>query len=406
MAGKEDIFVPRDYQTIADGMLDWIAGDLAIPDGVLPTDVVPGSLELGHMEAMGVVMEEYEVRTAQAIIRAIPESCFEAFGFERKAAARATGYVVFTALVLPAKDLVVTAGSLVRADDGTVFLTTSPGVVSAASGISGPIPVQAQEAGPVGNQPAGLITRLVSSIPGVDLVSNPSATVGGAVEETEEARAVRFAAFLRSLARGTADALEYGAESTGLVSAAKVVEPGALVPRPAGVPPAGLVWIFLDDGGSGTALDPRVESTVARIIHGYTDPSGICIPGWKAAGIVVRLLPSARVPVRFRAQVILAPGGEARWTEVQESLSTTLQGILAGVGIGAVVPYGQLSAALRACDPDIQDLVLWTWRSDEVAPVLSAQPLARSVSPVSPGDPFSYGARCVLDPAGPEWVLA
>lgn len=403
---NEDIFIPRDYETITAGMLDWVAGDPNLPEGLLPTDLVPGSLELAHMEAVALSMEEYEVRTAQAVLRAIPEACFRAFGFGLQPAVAATGTVIFSTIAGMEKDLVVPLGTQLRANDGTVFKTLSAGIISASSGVSGQVPIVAQELGPKGNLPPGFITRIAGSIPGVDLVNNPSATVGGSVAESEDARGERFGAFLRSLVRGTVEALEFGAISTGLVSSARAIEPGALIPRPQGVTPAGTVWLFVDDGGDGISLNPNVEATVTRTIFGYRDGSGLRVPGWKAAGVVVRVLPSPKVPVRVHARLSLTPGGGARWQEIQDALNLTLQAVVSTAVIGEAIPYGRLSATLRLADPDIQDLTIWVWRADEDAPDLNLQPLARDISPVIQSDALSYGARCVLDTDGASWVLA
>lgn len=399
-----DPFIPRTYQELTDGQLDWIASDPLIPAGLVPSDLVPGSLELAQAEAPAVLIEELEARVAASILRAIPEAVLEAFDLGIKPATRSLGTVVFSALVLPASDIAIPAGFQLLSVDGVAFRTTAAGILPAAVGISQPIQIEATEPGPAGNVPAEDITRMPTPIYGVDLVVNPSATVGGREEETPDERRDRVAAFLKTLQRGTLAALEFAALSTGLVTAARAFEPCELDPRPAGIPFAGLAWLFLDDGGDGVTLNASVATTIRRVLVGYTTQEGLPVDGWKAAGIRLDLYPCARRAFRVRGTVRLAPGAGARWAAVRTSLDAALAAALSSLRPGAALDYATLAAQLRSADADILAVDLWLWFDGAPEPAADALPSGDGLDPVT-FDPLTNGSRLVLAAAA-SWAIA
>ena len=400
-----DPFVPRDYETITDNMRNWVAGD---PDlDTFPTDFTAGSLERSQLEGVAVQIEELEVRTAQGILNAIPAACFKAFGFDLLPAASAQGAVVFSALTSQQNDIVIPSGTLLLSQSGMRFQTTAIAKITAGALASGNVPISCLVTGPDGNVPAYQITRLATPIYGIDVVTNPSATTGGSNQEDEAARASRFAAYVKTLQRGTLEALEFAAISTGLISSARAVEPFMMDPIPAGVPFAGLVWVFVDDGGDGSSLSSTVATAVKQAIYGYTDANGVRVPGWKAAGTVVKVLPAGKVPIRVAGMVRLSPAAGGRWQAVQDALSSVVTSYFSTLGVGDSVSYQRLSAALQSADSDVLEVDLWAWKSSDAAPSFSVAPTAADISPLDPTVPTTVGARCVLDPgASSLWSLA
>ncbi len=397
-------FVPRDFSSITLDMVNWLAGNPDLADGVLPSDLVPGSLERAHLEAVAVSIEEHEVRTAQALAQAIPQACYAAFGFSLLPPVKARVSVLFTALVPPASDLTVPAGAALISTSGTRFVTLADATIPAVAAVSAAVMAEALEAGPAGNIPAATLTRMVVPVAGVDLVTNPDPAVGGANEETEEARAVRFQAFVSTLVRGTAEALEYAALSTGMVLSAKTVDPCQLTPTPDGVPYAGLVWLFVDDGIGGLSVQPDVATAVLRTVNGYIANDGSQVPGWKVAGVRVNLMSVQRVPLRVQGAVKLVPGGSARWDDIQAALTATAQAYFGSLGAGATCSYQRLSSILQAADPDVAEVDLYLWRVVDGAPSFTAPPVAADIAPYSVGSVVTLGWRCALDTA--TWVLA
>jgi hypothetical protein len=411
-------FTPRSQQDVVDSLLAFAASDPAVSAGVLPSDLNVGSLERAHLESMALLMEEGEQRMAMAVVSAISESCFRAFGFDFLPPQKASGGVVFTAFVAPVADVTIPSGAQLMGPSGTVFQTTAVGTILAGQLTSANVPIQSTVAGVVGNVAQNSITRLVAPLAGVDMVTNSSRTMGGADTETADARAVRFAAFLRTLVRGTKEALEFAALSaSGGVWDARTVEPFMIDPRPDGVPYSGLVWLFVDDGSDATLLDVGVSSEVTKLVEGYVDLTGLPVPGYKGAGTRVELKKVPRTRVLVRGKVALRPGGGARWGEIQTALSSAAASYFDRLRIGEKASYQTLVTFLTSADPDIAecDLVFWKYTDTPIA--YDASLSAADLTFYLPANPLSVGARGVLysgvalGPTGspvtyPEWILA
>jgi uncharacterized phage protein gp47/JayE len=409
-------FEIRRWEGLTQKAIDWIQSNPDAADGVIPSDLFVGSLERSHIEAVALLMEELDVRAAQAISWAVQESAFRAFGFTLLPAKAATGSVVFMAVVPPALEIEIPQGTKVVSKGGQVFITTAPGVIAVGEYASAEIPVVAAVPGPDGNVPTEDIAALVYPIAGVDGVTNYEPMRYGSPEEGDTARRARFVRYIRSLPRGTVDALEFAAESTGVVASAKCVEPWALNPIPAGSPAAGVAYLYVDDGVGGPTLLPDVEAAVRETVNGYIDGDGRRVPGWKAAGIPVLLYPVQQKGIKLRATVRVAPAARQRWSSVAENLSAAATAYFASLGIAQPVSYQDLFIALTLCDDAIVSVALSMWPADSVAPgydaPLSADDIQLSDSTTAAG----YGVRHTLfsgqalEPSGavdyPEWRLA
>lgn len=410
-------FVPRTQQDLVAALLAFAISDPGVSAGLLPSDLNVGSIERAHAEAVALLMEESDFYVASALEGVISSSCFRAFGFDLLPPQKALGGIVATTYTPPLADLPIPIGSQCLGPSGVIFETTATGAILAGQLTSASIPIRALVAGTTGNVPQNSISKLLTPLAGVDAITNPSPTTGGSDTETEDARAVRFAAFLRTLTRGTKEALEFAALSSSPgVQDARSIEPFMLNPRPDGVPFSGLVWLFVDDGTSSAALDTGVQSEVVKLVEGYVDGSGVPVPGYKAAGTVVTILKVARVPVYVRGTVALRPGGVARWTDIQTALTNAATQYFERLRIGEKVSYQNLVTFLTDADPDIAevDLVFWT----SATPPAYTDPIsAADLSFYDAANVYSSGSRGVLfsgtgtGPTGlqvsyPEWNLA
>ena len=410
-------FTPRSQQAISSLLLAFAASDPDVAAGILPTDLNTGAIERAHIESLALLLEESDQRVARAVVEAISESCFQAFGFGFLPAQKAIGGEVFGAFVAPVADLPIPLGAQLLGPSGLIFETTSPGAILAGQLSSAPVPIRCTTAGVVGNVAQDSITRLVAPIAGVDTCTNPARTVGGDNIETADARAVRFAAFLRTLVRGTKEALEFAALSASTqVRDARTVEPFMLDPRPAGVPFSGLVWLFVDDGTDSLALDTGVFNEVTKLVEGYVDGTGLPIPGFKGAGTKVEVKKVPRVQVCLRASVSLRPGGGSRWAEIQNALTAAAGLYFDRLRVGEKASYQTLVTFLSLADADVAEVDLVFWKSGETAPAYDAPIMASDITFYDPGTPDTVGARGVLfagtglGPSGapvayPEWRL-
>ncbi|MGH7152479.1 MAG: baseplate J/gp47 family protein [Acetobacteraceae bacterium] len=138
----------------------------------------------------------------------------------RLPAVAATGAVNFSRYT-PLAPALVPSGALVRTADGsqtysvtadtsnTAWAPAQSGYVMAAGVGSVTVPIAAQVPGAAGNVQAGVVTLLVTAIPGVDLVVNPAPVQNGLDAESDSALRLRFQNFLQSRSRATTVAVTY-----------------------------------------------------------------------------------------------------------------------------------------------------------------------------------------------------
>jgi hypothetical protein len=371
-------FIPRTQEEIATALLAFTASDADVAANMSPTDLQVGSLERAEIESLALLLEENDQRIATAIMQAISESCFNAFGFSFLPPQPAVGAIVCATNTVQLVDIVIPSGWSVLASNGLSYHTSVPGVIAAGDLISDPIPVVCDATGAVGNAPAYTLTIPISPIQGVDNVLNPSACIGGADTETEDARALRFAAFIKTLARGTIDALQFAALSANIqVISAKAIEPFLIIPLPPGVPFAGLVWLYYDDGNGNTPLpvpptgDP-IYLAISQLVEGYTDASGNRVPGFKSAGVKVEIYKVSYTPVCVRGDIRLTSDGIGRWSDVQDNLQAAAQLYFRQLQIGDSVSYQNLVTALTDCDVDILQVNLYIWKNGESVPAYNS----------------------------------
>ena len=366
-------FVPRTQAEYSTALLAFTASDADVIANMNPTDLQVGSLERAEVESLALLLEENDQRIAIAIMEAISESCFTAFGFSLLPPQSAVGAIVASTNTVKLVDITIPSGWQVLAGNGLTYQTSASGVIAAGDLSSASIPVICKTTGAAGNAPAYTLTIPISPIQGVDSVVNPAACVGGADTETEDARALRFAAFIKTLQRGTKAALEFAALSANIsVVAAKAIEPFFLDPLPPGVPFAGLVWLYYDDG-TGTALpvpptgDP-IYLAIRQLVDGYTDASGNQVPGFRAAGVRVDIFKVAYTPICVRGDIRLTSDGLGRWVDVQAKLLTAAQTYFSQLQIGDPVSYQNLVTALTDCDGDILQVNLYIWENGDSIP--------------------------------------
>lgn len=166
----------------------------------------------------------------------------------------------------------VPAGTVIAANSGVEFITTTGGGFPAGS--NGPVIVDArcQVTGLSGNVSAGEISSVVTPVSGIpDLaVTNPEAATGGSDTESDEDLRNRARDFFRTARRGTLDAIEFGALQVPGVVTANAIE------ELSGGQPNGLVTLYVADG-SGTS-----NSRLAELVTLELDE-------YRAAGIAVQV---------------------------------------------------------------------------------------------------------------------
>jgi hypothetical protein len=192
----------------------------------------------------------------------------------RNLASKATGNVVFfrntTVGTRP-----IASGTTIKTADGKVFTTTAAGSIGPGSQYSGSIPIVAEVAGTAGNVEAGTIVKFGSKPPGIDGVSNPSATAFGTDKESDDSFRSRIRQYISTLARSTIEALEFAVlgavdpDTGAVVMFAKAIEDP--VNR-------GYVTLYIDDGtGSASSIEAVSGEIVTEGLAG--PPAGSAVGG-------------------------------------------------------------------------------------------------------------------------------
>jgi uncharacterized phage protein gp47/JayE len=218
---------------------------------------------------------------------------------KRRESIFANGEVTFTrqgttgALAIP-------AGTIVAAEDAqgqikyrTTVAATIPDGLSVVLGV----PIVALEAGSRGNASAGGIVQLVSRVPGVTTVTNPSALTNGQDREADAQFRARLKAYVQGLSRGTPVAIRSFALNAQLTDGRRVLFARVVEP----ISPTGSYDVYIDDG-TGTvdeyeetyllSDDTLIASALGGEINAYTTNRPIRDDGsfqaWKNAALMVR----------------------------------------------------------------------------------------------------------------------
>lgn len=157
----------------------------------------------------------------------------------------------------------IPAGHVVRVPTTDVeYVTSAAATIANGDTTSGLVTIVAREAGEDGNADAGTITEM-DTYAGVDTFSNSTAATGGTDKEADDAFRDRIKLYMRSLPRGTPDALKFAAlgvsaDGYGRVVTADVVEFTGTR--------RGLVHVYVDDGQGTTEATADLGATPEAVV--------------------------------------------------------------------------------------------------------------------------------------------
>lgn len=305
------------------------------------TDFQPGSVSRTLVEGPAVEVEELYLQMFLGLRDAIPVATFLSFGFDKRPAAIAVGYVSVATLTPLASDLLIPVGTEFTAADGRRYLSTEDVTWPAGSGIV-IIPVAHEAAGLVGNIAAGAIT----DSPFFDVgftVSNQAITNGRDVEADSE-REARFAEYVQSLSRGTLAACTYAAKQSRVLDVGgNVFEYVTRIGVDAG---GGRVRIYLY--GNQDAPSAALLADGQARIDGWTDEvTGVVTPGYAAAGVRVDVLAMTERAVPLAISVSMLPG-HSLTSAIEQQLGDLFATAIRGVQPGETLYLGDLTEALLA----------------------------------------------------------
>jgi uncharacterized phage protein gp47/JayE len=321
------------------------------------TDFTIGSVARTIFEAAAIEIDELYQNMVRALADAIPTALYLAFGFSRLPALPATGRVTFSIGSPEPHDTVIPTNTLVSTATGdkTYFTLSSAVILAGLTTVDAS--VTAVVPGVSGNAGAEDINTVIGGPLNLS-VTNPAAITSGRDPETDSERRARFNDFIRALSRGTLDAVEFGAKTAAIVDTN-----GVIIERVIAVQvielytidasaPLGYADLYIYNGGAG-ASNELVETT-QRVLDGFID-GGRKVPGWAAAGVVVRVFP-VTLDVVDATLTLLVEGGEL--SEAQEgALNAALAAYIDSVAIGGVVYLSELVAAALSVEGIIDAVI-------------------------------------------------
>lgn len=290
-------FQIKDFVSIVASMINW---SRASSDKV--TDYNVGSVTRTLFEGAAVEMDELYQQTFIGLREAIPVATFRSFRFDKLPAAYARGSVTVTAPQALTQPITLPAGTVFSTLAGLKFLSDSA-VTWPAGSSKAQVPVTAEAPGSVYNVEQGAIS-VCAALGGVYGLSN-AALLNGREIETDDEQEQRFADYVSALSRGTVPACEYAARSATLAAV-----DGALteyVTRVGSVETAGYVKVYVygSSGLPSAALLARAQA----IINGSRDAvTGAIVPGYRAGGVRVDVLPMVERAIPLSAQVVMQDG--------------------------------------------------------------------------------------------------
>jgi len=347
-------FQIKQFRSIAASMINWMR---ATQNKI--TDFNVGSVARTLVEATAAELDELYQQYFIGLKEAIPVAVYNSFDFQKLPAVRASGLVRVT-ITSSEESTLIPAGTVFKTVGGAERTYTSHEDVTIESGDTyADVLVSADVAGVAGNISAGTEFVLEPAIEGMVSATNLAPFTNGSDEESDEARKVRFAAFIRSLNRGTVDALIYGAKTAirkatngdviERVATASVVEPWL----DDQTKPLSLVEVYVHNGVGNTSL--ALVQLTRQILYGYRDPLGNPVPGWKAAGVRVEVYAADEQTVDVVGELTAEPGYDE--AQLIADADEVIRGYLLELDIGEPAIRSEIIA--RVMDiPGVYNIVL------------------------------------------------
>ena len=248
------------------------------------TDFSVGSAIRTILEAVALQLEEFYFNLHQAVEHAIESSAYHSFDFDKEQASNATGFILVTFKNQLPQSITIRAGTLFSTPPSTspvIYYETLEDVVIIEGMESASLPVRCTVSGTIGNLPPNSVTNMVNSNVYIDSVTNTMAFVGGTDEETSVARKARFKEYVKSLQRGTKEAIAYGTKSVPGVAGAWVDDNYI-----------GFVRVYAHDSDGN--LPDTLKSEILEVLEDY-----------RAGGIEVEVLPVVTVNTDLTLNLVL-----------------------------------------------------------------------------------------------------
>lgn len=185
--------------------------------------------------------------------------------------------------------LVIPAGTIVKVPSTSKTYSLSDSVqLQGDQNISNSATVAATSSGTSFNTSKNSITEILTTVYGIDSVTNDSSISNGSNNETEEEWTIRFEKVVKSLSRGTKESIEEGAKTAKITDNAGYIT--EQITKALSTETSSNNILLYVGNGTSSSVTADLIAKCKTIIEGYTDnTSGIVYPGYKAAGIPVTI---------------------------------------------------------------------------------------------------------------------
>lgn len=263
------------------------------------TDFNVGSAARTLTEAIAIQFEEFYFSMKQNILYSIENSVYNSFGYDLKISQAASGNVTVDFSEPLPESLVFPQGTVfcTSVTYGYIYYESTEEICAEQGSSSVLIPVKCKTTGTIGNVPNNAITTIVTTNPIISEVYNEKPFSNGTNEETSGERKKRFQDYIKTLARGTSDAIVYGCLEVEGVTGAWVDDNYV-----------GYVKLYAHD--SNGELPEELRQNILKNIINY-----------RAAGIEVEVLPVIKKPANLSLKIMIKDDYD---TEVYKNIIYTL----------------------------------------------------------------------------------
>lgn len=250
------------------------------------TNFTVGSVARSLLEAIAMQLEDLYMFIRTKFDELQDNAIYSSFGFARRPAVPATGYVTVTFTQPLTQAVLFEKGYRFYTIplNGTTVYFKSKEAVTANIGVSEVnIMVECEQGGTIGNVPAFSITRVVNSTPFLAGIVNKDKFFTGLPRETKEERQKRFNQYVNSLGRASNPAIIYGCMQVDGITGIHVRED------------IGMIYVFAHDAFGD--LDSTLKAGVENALYNY-----------KAGGIKAIVSPVTKKPIDLTIEVLVRSG--------------------------------------------------------------------------------------------------
>ena len=282
------------------------------------SDFNEGSLISSIIGAVANTIEEVYYEIVLGWADTMRTAMQRSINFNKLDGAKSSGNVVFSRADIAPVDYIIQAGSVVADTDGNRFITIEDVTLLLGQTESPSVAINSEIIGSDQNVPANTITTMVSTIIGIESVTNPTATINGSDTETEIEYNTRFAEYLKGLIGATPSGIKKSALDVIGVREVELIEPEDT---------AGRITIFINDG-SGTASTELLNSVEANIEGNGTIEDA----GTRPAGIIITYRPSLKIDIPVECVVYIKTGTnvDSAKTKIEEAITTHINSLPIG----------------------------------------------------------------------------